>query len=99
MSPARTIPVDALRLALFVRVRSLRPRPVAYTTHPYTGSDCRNPHGWKAHGGPLFSPWCPGHIDHVVDRVNSHGRQEVLRTFGLGIRALRTEVRTGAAKG
>lgn len=93
MSAPACIPLDAVRLAAFVRCRSKHPRPAAYSGHPYTGSDCRNPHGWKAHGGPLFSPWCSGHLQSVLDQVRAKGRQEVLRTFGVGIRALQAELK------
>lgn len=90
MSAAKVIPLAPLRLAISMRKVS---RCCVYSTHPYTGSDCRNPHGWKAHGGPLFSPWAPGHILRVVEVIKARGRREVLRTFGVGIRALQAELR------
>lgn len=93
MSAPATIPLQAVRLAAFVRCRSRHPRPAAYSGHPYTGADCRSHTKWRAHGGPLFSPWCAGFLDRVVDNVSSRGRAEVLRTFGVGIRALRAELK------
>lgn len=87
---ARAIPLPALKLSL--ATRRLR-RTCVYTTHPYTGADCRNAGAWRSHGGPLFSPWCPGFIDLVVDKVKACGRKEVLRTFGVGIKQLRAEQR------
>lgn len=91
MSGARfVIPLPALKLAL--ATRNLR-RTCVYTTHPYVGADCRNPGRWRAHGGPLFSTWCPGYIELVIDKIKARGRAEVLRTFGVGIKQLRAEQR------
>lgn len=91
MSKVHVIPLRALRLAASP-LRNVQ-RVCVYSTHPYTGADCRNPGRWKAHGGPLFSPWCAGHIERVIDTIKSRGRREVLRTFGKGIRELKAELR------
>jgi len=44
--------------------------------------------------GPLMVPMDRGNIFRAIDRVRCHGRDELKRTFGLGIRALRAETQS-----
>lgn len=60
--------------------------------HPSTGGDCRTSMPWRDHGGPSVCPWTSGLISRLVERTHrEHGRREVLRTWGAGMRALLAE--------
>lgn len=87
------IRVDHLRLALLAR-RTRIGRWCAYSTHPATGGDCTNHKPWRAHGGPLPSPWFAGDIAKLAEQTHrQHGAREVRRTWGIGVRALCAERR------
>jgi hypothetical protein len=47
------------------------------------------------HHGPLMMPMDRGHLGAVLDRVRSHGRSEVLRTWrGASIATMQAEAAT-----
>lgn len=63
--------------------------------HPSTGGDCRYARPWQAHGGPVVAPVSTGLIGLLADRTrHRRGRSEVLRTWGIGVRALLKELRS-----
>lgn len=62
--------------------------------HPSTGGDCRYPRPWRAYGGPVVAPVSTGLIGLLAERIHhGWGRREVLRTWGIGVRALLAELR------
>ena len=94
-SEGRAFPAHYLRTVLIAR-RAGRRMTVFAGHHPMTGASCSS-RSWNsrpAHGGPLVSPWFSGCIASVAERVHrEHGRREVLRTWGVGMRALVAEQR------
>lgn len=94
VSAAVAFAADYLRTSL-IGSRTGRRYCVYAGNHPFTGTDCRHQR-WNdrraAHGGSLVSPWCSGLIDLLTVRTKrEHSRREVLRTWGVGIRALQAE--------
>jgi hypothetical protein len=105
---AACIRVEDLRTCLFAaQARRLTQGQVCQlctlTAGPVLEVDCHSRRPWPtdAHAAQQFglrapnaSPLARGHIAAVFERVRLlHGRAEVLRTWGQGVRALRAEPR------
>lgn len=96
-SPIRTIKAEHLMLALVAR--KLRPTTRwAAVSNGMATSACkpqRYSQGWGIHTQPLLAPLTRGHMQALLERVRrEHGRAEVLRTWGAGMRALGAEFAT-----
>ncbi|MDF1483715.1 hypothetical protein PY257_00650 [Ramlibacter sp. H39-3-26] len=106
----KTIPLDAVRNALMCAVikqktagREVGGKPMgrvaAYTYYaPFTSVTCRNVQRGKRYKeipGMNFGVMHCGDIDRLIDRIN---RNEVRRTWGVGIRALRADIAGGVMR-
>ncbi|MCU7370254.1 hypothetical protein PEC18_05060 [Paucibacter sp. O1-1] len=100
----RTISVDHLHLALMARRHNLGTGGTRWAAMSNGAIDqgCTHRHGaggYRLPRPPLLSPMDRGRITCVIDRVRFHGRSEVHRTFGCGIRALMASVPSSAEGG
>lgn len=104
MPSPRIINADHLRLALVAR----RIRPGTRWAAMSDGAESNFCMPRPAGGGylirhePLMGPLTAGRMGALFDRVRSHGRAEVLRTWGANMGELKTEfsncvLRTGVA--
>ncbi len=94
--PPRRILAEHLELALVARKVRPGTRWAAMAEHAET-SFCRQRQaggGWLIHRPPLMAPMHSGHMRTVLERVRCQGRDEVLRTWGCGVRALQAEFAT-----
>lgn len=92
----RRIDADHLRLALVARKVRGGTRWAAMSNGGQTSScQRRQPGGgYFIHVDPLMSPLTAGRMHAVYDRVRSHGRAEVLRTWRTSIAVLKVEFST-----
>jgi len=92
----RRINAEHLRLALVARKVRSTTRWAAMSSGAQTSScQRRQPGGgYFIHVDPLMSPLTAGRMQAVYDRVRSHGRAEVLRTWGASIAVLKVEFST-----
>jgi len=91
--PTRHINAEHLKLALVARRVRPSTRWAAMAEHAQTSS-CRQRQaggGWVIHAAPLLAPMDRGNVRSLLERVRCQGRDEVLRTWGCGVRAMQAE--------
>ena len=92
--PARRhISAEHLRLALVASKARPGTRWAAMSNGAATSLCTRHQPGggFYMHMAPVLSPLTAGRMQHLYERVRSHGRSEVLRTWGASIAVLKAE--------
>jgi hypothetical protein len=110
-TPVKTIPIKAVSDALMcavirLKMRGREPhgkslaRTAAFTQvpHPFVHRclEAMRGHARRPHQPWYFSPMDAGDLEHLLRRARiEHGRAEVRKTWGCGVRVLQAEIKEG----